>query len=641
MWNLLLFALAQSSTMAAPLHLGESAPPTRAVAALRIADREGESGSARREVQALLAELRSPEDFTALAKSLAGKRTATRTAMYGVVPPGLLAAQLDQRLASLAVGEIGAPFEHQGAQWIVQRIEDSAACRQIFIAGVDAAARERAERVVATARGGADFAQLARENSDERASALRGGDFAIFERGPADAGLRAATFAARIGEIVGPLETPLGFHIVQRVGVDSLDPRLRDDNWARVRCILVAFRGAPNSGLEVERRHDEAQALADDLALRIRRGEDMAQLAREHTDDRGLREFGGEVGWVRRGVTRMPPLFDRVFVEPAGQLIGPLPSTAGFVLLRREDPGPRTRLDLRVERFADLVLSLRASAERVDVTTRSEALSAALEALRALAPQDGAPTWRIAEELLGRSASSDDFAALLEARCPSTSGEASGELSGQAWCAPLRAFAAALTRLEAEHLELVWLAHQRHAEAALTELRVEWNRLGASALEALLAALESDDPRVVVQVRYVADGPSPGAGLWPAAGVPQVWVDVDATSSPMLLERTLVLVARALLARRPEAFGLRASLHEACAAATAPISNASVLAAEHALLDAAVEHVVQRVFERSTTLGGAGALESALRAVWSDYFRASVTRSQALERVVAELAARR
>jgi hypothetical protein len=109
----------------------------------------------------------------------------------------------------------------------------------------------------------------------------------------------------------------------------------------------------------------------------------------------------------------------------------------------------------------------------------------------------------------------------------------------------------------------------------------------------------------------------------------------------MLLERTLVLVARALLARRPEAFGLRASLHEACAAATAPISNASVLAAEHALLDAAVEHVVQRVFERSTTLGGAGALESALRAVWSDYFRASVTRSQALERVVAELAARR
>jgi hypothetical protein len=47
------------------------------------------------------------------------------------------------------------------------------------------------------------------------------------------------------------------------------------------------------------------------------------------------------------------------------------------------------------------------------------------------------------------------------------------------------------------------------------------------------------------------------------------------------------------------------------------------------------------VFERSTTLGGAGELESALRAVWRDYFRASVTRPQALERVVAELAARR
>lgn len=637
MLSLLLLAFAQSSTMAAPLHLGESAPPTRAVAALRVADREGESGSAQREVAALLAELRAPEDFTALAKSLAGRRTATRTAMFGVAPPGLLAAPLDQRLASLAIGEISAPFEHQGAQWIVQRIEDSAACRQIFIAGVDAAARERAERVVATARGGADFAQLAREHSDERASALRGGDFAIFERGPADTGLRAATFAARIGEIVGPLETPLGFHILQRVGVESLDPRLRDDNWARVRCILIAFRGAATSGVEVERPHDEAQALADDLAARIRRGEDMAQLAREHTDDRGLRAFGGEVGWVRRGVTRMPPLFDRVFVEPPGQLIGPLASTAGFVLLRREDPGLRTRLDLRVERFTDLVLSLRASAERVEATTRSEALTGAVEALRALAPQDGAETWRIAEELLGRSASSADFAALLDARCPDSSGQASGPPG----CAPLRAFAAALALLEAEHLELVWLAHQRDAEAALSDLRVEWNRLGACALETLLAALEIDDPRFVVQVCYVVDAPSPGAGLWPSAGVPQVWVDVDAAPSSLLLDRTLVQVARAVLARRPEASRLRTSLREACAAAKPPFSEADVLAAENALLDAAVEHVMRRVFARNASAGGAGELDSDLRAVWSEYFRTSVTRAQALERVAAQLAARR
>lgn len=633
MWSVLLFAFAQSSTLAAPLHLGEIAPPTRAVAALRVADREGESGSAQREVAALLAELRAPEDFTALAKSLAGKRTATRTAMFGVVPPGLLAAPLDQRLASLAIGEIGAPFEHQGAQWIVQRIEDSAACRQIFVAGVDAAARERAERLAATARGGADFAQLARENSDERASALRGGAFAIFERGPADAGLRAATFAARIGEIVGPLETPLGFHIVQRVGVASVDPRLRDDNWARVRCILLAFRGAPNSGVAVERRHDEAQALADELAARIRRGEDMAQLAREHTDDRGLRDFGGEVGWVRRGVTRMPPLFDRVFVEPPGQLIGPLASTAGFVLLRREDPGLRTRLDLRVERFTDLVLSLRASAGRADVTTRSETLTAAVDALLALAPQAGSKAWSVAEELLGRSASGADFVALLDAHC--------ADAAQQPECAALRAFAAALTLLEAEHLELIWLAHQRHVEAALSELRVELNRLGPSALETLLAALELDDPRAVVQVRYVADGPFPGAGLWPAAGAPQVWIDVDAQPSPALLERTLAEAARALLARQRSHTGLRARLVAACAAATPPVSSSELAAAERAMVDAAAEHVARRVFGRSAAPGGSNELELALRAVWSEYFAASATQAQAFERVLAALAARR
>jgi hypothetical protein len=326
-----------------------------------------------------------------------------------------------------------------------------------------------------------------------------------------------------------------------------------------------------------------------------------------------------------------------VFVEPPGQLIGPLASTAGFVLLRREDPGPRMRLDLRVERFSDLVLSLQASAERVDATTRSEALTGALEALRALAPQDGAQTWRIAEELLGRSASCADFTALLDARCPESAEQASTPMG----CAPLREFASALARFEAEHLDLVWPPHQRSAEAALSDVRVEWNRLGACALDALLSALEMDDPRWVVQVRYVVDAPSPGAGLWPAAGVPQVWVDVDAGPSEMLLGRTLQQVARALLASRPEASRLRVSLREACAAANPSLSDGALLATESALLDAAVEHVVRRVFGREASLGGAGELESAARAVWSEYFRASVTRAQALERVAAQLAARR
>jgi peptidyl-prolyl cis-trans isomerase C len=74
-------------------------------------------------------------------------------------------------------------------------------------------ARRKAEDLLSRARAGADFALLARENSD-CPSKSNGGDLGFFTRGHLPAGLETAAEALKPGELSGIVETTLGLHIV-------------------------------------------------------------------------------------------------------------------------------------------------------------------------------------------------------------------------------------------------------------------------------------------------------------------------------------------------------------------------------------------------------------------------------------------
>lgn len=74
--------------------------------------------------------------------------------------------------------------------------------------------RLRAEEVLREARGGKDFAQLAKEFSED-ASAAQGGDIGFFTQGQMPPPLEKAAFALKKGEISNVLETTLGYHILK------------------------------------------------------------------------------------------------------------------------------------------------------------------------------------------------------------------------------------------------------------------------------------------------------------------------------------------------------------------------------------------------------------------------------------------
>ena len=88
--------------------------------------------------------------------------------------------------------------------------------RQVRAPHARAGARRSRRKSCGARKAGEDLGRLAVEYSDEPNAGTRGGSLGRFGKGQMVGAFEAVAFKLKVGEISDIVETPFGFHIIQR-----------------------------------------------------------------------------------------------------------------------------------------------------------------------------------------------------------------------------------------------------------------------------------------------------------------------------------------------------------------------------------------------------------------------------------------
>ncbi len=193
----------------------------------------------------------------------------------------------------------------------------------------DAAVKAKAEELLKQARGGADFAELAKKNSEDEASAKNGGDLDYFGRGRMVPEFDQAVFAMQPGTISDLVKTQYGYHIIKLVDKKNATTRP-----------LTEVRQQLTDQLAYQRAQAQAADLAQNLEKQISKPADLDKVAKAQ----GLTVQ--ESGFFARdepilGLGPAPEAANKAFDMQTNEVSGPLRASRGFVfesLVAKQDP---------------------------------------------------------------------------------------------------------------------------------------------------------------------------------------------------------------------------------------------------------------------------------------------------------------
>jgi peptidyl-prolyl cis-trans isomerase C len=117
--------------------------------------------------------------------------------------------------------------------------------------------KEKAEDVKQQLENGGDFAKLAKENSQDPGSAENGGDLGCLGKGETVPEFEQAAFGAEQGEIVGPVKTEFGYHILQVTDIKPEQTRSLQEVESQIRSQLASEKQSEAFNTWVEEQKKE------------------------------------------------------------------------------------------------------------------------------------------------------------------------------------------------------------------------------------------------------------------------------------------------------------------------------------------------------------------------------------------------
>jgi len=214
---------------------------------------------------------------------------------------------------SLSDQELRAAYEKQRGRL---EVAEKRHARHILITGKDdAAALAQAQQVLAQAKAGKDFGELAKQYSQDPGSAPNGGDLGWADRNSFVKPFADALFSMKVGEISGPIKTQFGYHII----------RLDEIQQGKTKSFEEA---RPELEAQLRRDHatDRFGEIQEQLQSKLAEGADLGALAQQYNLQQGeVREFTKGAGGAPLGAA--PQLQELLFGDPplaAGKVGGPV-----------------------------------------------------------------------------------------------------------------------------------------------------------------------------------------------------------------------------------------------------------------------------------------------------------------------------
>ncbi|PLZ01728.1 peptidylprolyl isomerase [Burkholderia sp. WAC0059] len=169
-------------------------------------------------------------------------------------------AVADSYLASIA----RPPADYPGEQDIQSAYDENKAMftvpyslhfAQIFVAvprsatasEIDTARKKAVDIAKQAHASGADFATLAKADSEDKSSAANGGDMGLVPQGMLLPEIRKVTDGMKPGEVSEPVQTAMGFHVIKLIGTQPATVRPLADVHDQIKAMLRQQRTQQNA----------------------------------------------------------------------------------------------------------------------------------------------------------------------------------------------------------------------------------------------------------------------------------------------------------------------------------------------------------------------------------------------------------